>query len=244
MTDDDSLRRHAIWRVLAVIGLAATVVMSLLWWGARNDTTSDASDAPPELIAELDAVRDDLTEARRSLSGADAEIAALEEAAAAEPSGDTQTTDELAGLREENERLREENAALIADDEATEAENDESNEATTTTTTVPDTTTTTTVPDTTTTTTVSDVTTTTVPTESAAPARTALETGTLLGNLYRDNVLGEGQRTCIGEFASDQLGPDLDVILAGDDPGADDRLVETLLDAAPNCGIDLSAIFG
>lgn len=236
--------------VLAVAGLLGTLVMGLLWLGARGDA-NDLEAERDALITERDLANDANVDLSTHLQVAESQLEAaqqdLDEALTG--GGDTDTDgpsqsdidaldDQVAELEAEVERLNSENEALAADLEtavaATVSETNDSTPETIAPTTIPATT----VPATT-------IPITTLEPSDAPEPLTPAQAGRLLASLFRNDVLGPGQELCLAQVVINDLGANtLTALLEGDDPGADDALVVSMQGAAAFCGIDPSAIFG
>ncbi len=225
----------------AIVASIAAVLLGLLWMSAasgRSDAESErdlalserdaAMETAIELDTELQATRDQLANSSADGDGDDAQ----DEAAAADQSKELQI--QVDDLTAEVARLTDENAALQASLDAATAPETTSPETTTPPTTTPETT--------------APPATTAVPADTAPPAAEPLtpnEVGEWLASLYRRSVLGQGQVSCLGQTVLAEVGNDrLAALLDDDDAGADEELIEALRNAASNCGIDPSAIFG
>lgn len=224
------------WIAAAVVGLLIAAVMAFLWLGARGESADRALERDTAIAerdavnetkiandAELETLRNDMTAAQEALADAQATATnapSPEEVAEAEAA--------IAELGTEIERLTQENEALQEEAEAAAA-------ATTTTTT-------------------------TVAAEAAAPEETASttvpapeaiepadpdEVGDQLSSLYRNSVLGDGQKRCLGDFVLGNLGnAETVTILDADDASENDALETSVREAAAFCGISTSAVFG
>lgn len=240
------------WIAAAVVGLLVAAVMAFLWVGARGDIDDrtlerDTAIAERDAVnatkiandAELESLRNDMATAQEALDEAQSdttETPSPEEVAEAQAAIDE--------LNAEIERLTEENEELQGEVEA----------ATTTTTTVTDT-----APaddeqpvadadadaDAAAATTADSTTTTSAPPDVAAEPADPDDVGDQVASLYRDDVLGERQKRCLGDFVLGNLGnAEAAEILSSENPGENEALEASLRLAVDFCLIAPSAVFG
>ncbi|MFT6390919.1 MAG: hypothetical protein ACJA14_000426 [Ilumatobacter sp.] len=222
--------------------------MGFLWLGAR-DSSSDAQSERDIAIAERDAAsaenieldarvrvaEDDVAEAQDALSAAESDN---DDTTPVDDTAITELQEEIDKFAAEVQRLNEENATLAAaepepepdatEPDATEPEPEPEPDAT-----EPDATEPEPEPDA------------TEPEPDTAEPLSPRDLGRRLSSLYRQNVLGNGQQTCLGQVVINDIEADsISEILMSDDPGANESLTTSLQGAATICGIDPSAIFG
>jgi hypothetical protein len=203
--------------------------MGFLWLGAR-DSSSDAQSERDIAIAERDAAsaenieldarvrvaEDDVAEAQDALSAAESDN---DDTTPVDDTAITELQEEIDKFAAEVQRLNEENATLAAAEPEPEPEPDATEPE-------PE-------PDA------------TEPEPDTAEPLSPRDLGRRLSSLYRQNVLGNGQQTCLGQVVINDIEADsISEILMSDDPGANESLTTSLQGAATICGIDPSAIFG
>ena len=209
---------------LATCGLVAAAVTGFLWLGARG-ASSDAQSERDIAIAERNAASAENIELDARVRVAEDDVAEAQNALSAAESDNDDTTpvddNAITELQGEIDELAAEVQRLNEENAMRAAAEPEVTEP------EPE-------PE-------PEVTEPEVTAEPLSPR----DLGRRLSSLYRQNVLGNGQQTCLGQVVINDIEADsISEILMSDDPGANESLTASLQNASAICGIDPSAIFG
>lgn len=247
--------------LVMMFALLAVGVVGLLWLGARS-SVDDAVTERDIALAERDAAnaanvdagtqlraaQDELDDARAALDGASAPPSGTDQSTPDELHALQDEVDELAGqvglLEDENETLAgdladaEEAAALAESAPSTNIVDPGASS-----TTLPDAT----LPPT-------SIPPTTAPATTRVPAATVVEPapsmspdeiGGQVAGLFRRSVLGDGQKSCLGQVLVNDFGEErVLAAIASESPRDDLEFVDAIRAAARFCNIDPSAILG